>query len=233
MMGGAAKIIPKGRELIGQGKYLQASEILNRLVLAEPSNQVARNLLADAFEQIGYQRESSSVRNAFFNTAYELRSGIPSGVAASSTGPDVIRAMTTEQWLDYLAISMDSRKAEGMKFTINLITPDTGEKFLIEMSNSTLTNIKGFQDSKADLTITLNRTDLNQVMMGSKSFEALEAEGKAQFGGDRRPFEQLRSTLVQFTPDFEVFPGTRNARATPAATKPFQMIVQPAIMFAD
>ncbi|MFM0687534.1 alkyl sulfatase dimerization domain-containing protein [Paraburkholderia strydomiana] len=233
MMGGAAKIIPKGRELIGQGKYLQASEILNRLVLAEPSNQVARNLLADAFEQIGYQRESSSVRNAFLNTAYELRSGIPSGVAASSTGPDVIRAMTTEQWLDYLAISMDSRKAEGMKFTINLITPDTGEKFLIEMSNSTLTNIKGFQDSKADLTITLNRTDLNQVMMGSKSFEALEAEGKAQFGGDRRPFEQLRSTLVQFTPDFEVFPGTRNARATPAATKPFQMIVQPAIMFAD
>ncbi|MFM0469918.1 alkyl/aryl-sulfatase [Paraburkholderia strydomiana] len=233
MMGGAAKIIPKGRELIGQGKYLQASEILNRLVLAEPSNQVARNLLADAFEQIGYQRESSSVRNAFLNTAYELRSGIPSGVAASSTGPDVIRAMTTEQWLDYLAISMDSRKAEGMKFTINLITPDTGEKFLIEMSNSTLTNIKGFQDSKADLTITLNRTDLNQVMIGSKSFEALEAEGKAQFGGDRRPFEQLRSTLVQFTPDFEVFPGTRNARATPAATKPFQMIVQPAIMFAD
>jgi len=233
MMGGAGKIIPKGRELIGQGKYLQASEILNRLVLAEPSNQVARNLLADAFEQIGYQRESSSVRNAFLNTAYELRSGIPSGVAASSTGPDVIRAMTTEQWLDYLAISMDSRKAEGMKFTINLITPDTGEKFLIEMSNSTLTNIKGFQDPKADLTITLNRTDLNQVMMGSKSFEALETEGKAQFGGDRRPFEQLRSTLVQFTPDFEVFPGTRNARATPAATKPFQMIVQPAIMFAD
>ncbi|MDR7004076.1 alkyl/aryl-sulfatase [Paraburkholderia strydomiana] len=233
MMGGAAKIIPKGRELIGQGKYLQASEILNRLVLAEPSNQVARNLLADAFEQIGYQRESSSVRNAFLNTAYELRSGIPSGVAASSTGPDVIRAMTTEQWLDYLAISMDSRKAEGMKFTINLVTPDTGEKFLIEMSNSTLTNIKGFQDPNANLTITLNRTDLNQVMMGSKSFEALEAEGKAQFGGDRRPFEQLRSTLVQFTPDFEVFPGTRNARATPAATKPFQMIVQPAIMFAD
>ncbi|MGY6253192.1 alkyl/aryl-sulfatase [Paraburkholderia caledonica] len=233
MMGGAGKIIPKGRELIGQGKYLQASEILNRLVLAEPSNQVARNLLADAFEQIGYQRESSSVRNAFLNTAYELRSGIPSGVAASSTGPDVIRAMTTEQWLDYLAISMDSRKAEGMKFTINLVTPDTGEKFLIEMSNSTLTNIKGFQDPNANLTITLNRTDLNQVMMGSKSFEALEAEGKAQFGGDRRPFEQLRSTLVQFTPDFEVFPGTRNARATPAATKPFQMIVQPAIMFAD
>jgi alkyl sulfatase BDS1-like metallo-beta-lactamase superfamily hydrolase len=232
MMGGAAKIMPKGRGLIAQGRYLEATEILNRLVLAEPQNQEARNLLADAFEQIGYQRESSSVRNAFLNSAHELRSGIQSGVAASSTGPDVIRAMTTEQWLDFLAISMDSRKANGMRFTINLITPDNGEKFLIEMSNATLTNIKGFADPKANLTITLNRSDLNQVMMGAKSFEALEAEGKAQFGGDRSPFEQLKSTLVQFTPDFEVFPGTRNARPTPAS-KPFQMVVQPAIMFAD
>jgi hypothetical protein len=29
---------PKGRELIEQGKYLEASEILNRLVFAEPEN---------------------------------------------------------------------------------------------------------------------------------------------------------------------------------------------------
>ena len=39
---------------------------------------------------------------------------------------------------------MDSRKAEGMRFTINLVSPDNGEKFLIELENATLTNIKGF-----------------------------------------------------------------------------------------
>lgn len=49
-MGGSAKIISKGRELAGQGKYLHATEILNRLVLAEPSNQTARRLLADIYE---------------------------------------------------------------------------------------------------------------------------------------------------------------------------------------
>ena len=233
MMGGSAKILAKGRELIDQGKYLHAAELLNRLVFAEPGNQPARNLLADAFEQLGYQRESPSLRNSYLNMAYELRSGMQAGTAPASTGPDVVRAMATDQWLDFLGISMDSNKADGMRFTINLVTPDNGEKFLVEMSNATLTNIKGFTDPKADLTITLNRTDLDLVMMGAQSFEALEAQGKARFVGDRKPFEQLRGLMTQFTPDFEVFPGTRNARSAPANTKPFQMVLQPALASAD
>ena len=31
-----------------------------------------------------------------------------------------------------------------MRFTMNLITPDNGEKFIVELENATLTNIKGF-----------------------------------------------------------------------------------------
>lgn len=233
MMGGSAKILGRCRALITQGKYQHASELLTHLVYAEPSNQGARNLLADAFEQQGYQSESTSLRNSYLNMAYELRSGMQAGTAPQSTGPDVIRAMGTEQWLDFLGISVDSRKAEGMAFKINLVTPDTNEKFLVEMSNATLTNIKGFTDPAADLTITVNRADLNTVMMGAKTFESLEREGKASFAGSHKPFEQLRSLLVQFSPDFEVFPGTRNARAAPAATVPFQMPVNPAMTDAD
>jgi len=233
MMGGSARVNAKGRELIDQGKYLEAGEILNKVVFAEPQNQQARNLLADAFEQLGYQRESPSVRNSYLNMAYELRSGIPAGVAASSSSPDVIRAMATEQWLDFLAISMDSRKADGMRFTVNLVTPDNGEKFVIEMSNATLTNIKGFTDPNADLTITVNRSDLNDLMMGLKSFEDLRKEGRAKFSGSSKPIDQLRGLMVQFTPDFAVFPGTRNARPAPATTKPFQMVIQPGMTGAD
>ena len=75
MMGGADKIMAKGKELYDQGKYLEASEILNRLVFAEPKNQAAKNLQADVFEQIGYQKESPSLRNSFLQGAYELRTG--------------------------------------------------------------------------------------------------------------------------------------------------------------
>ncbi len=223
MMGGAAPIVAKGRELNAAGKYREATEILQHLVYAQPNNQEARNVLADAFEQLGYQNESTSFRNSYLQLAAELRTGIAEGVAANSSSPDVIRAMSTGQWLDFLGISMDSTRANGMRWTINLLTPDNGEKYLAEMSNATLTNIKGYTDPKAALTITLNRSDLDQVMMGTKSFEQLEAEGKARFEGSREPFNQLRSILTPFTPDFEIFPGTRNARATPATPKPFQV----------
>jgi alkyl sulfatase BDS1-like metallo-beta-lactamase superfamily hydrolase len=222
MMGGSGKIIAKGKELIAKGKYLEATEILNRLVFAEPRNQPAKDLLADAFEQLGYQKESPTLRNIYLQGAYELRNGLPGGNPVRSAGPDVIRAMSTEQWLDFLGISMDPRKADGMRFTINLVTPDNGEKYLIELSNATLTNIKGEQAPKPDLTITLNRSDLNQVMMGASTFDDLVAAGKAKFAGDRKPFDQLRSLMVPFHPNFEMLPGT--APKAPSATpKPFEV----------
>ena len=221
MMGGSAKIIAKGRELHDAGKYLEASEILNKLVLAEPRNQPARNLLADVYEQLGYQAESTSVRNTFLQGAFELRNGLPGGLPPRSTGPDVVRAMTTEQWLDFVGITVDPKRAEGLQFTINLITPDNGEKYLVEMSNATLTNIKDVQAAKPDLTVTIDRANLNLVMMGVSTFDQLLASGKAKFDGDRRPFDQLRSLLVTFTPDFEIIPGTATRPSAVPPGRPF------------
>ena len=89
------------------------------------------------------------MRNSFLAAAYELRSGIPQGETADSSSPDVIRAMSTELFLNFLGIRMDSRKAEGMRFTINLITPDNGEKFLVELENATLTEHQGLSRRQA------------------------------------------------------------------------------------
>jgi alkyl sulfatase BDS1-like metallo-beta-lactamase superfamily hydrolase len=163
------------------------------------------------------------VRNSFLAAAYELRHGIPGGVPPKSSGPDTIRGMTTDLWLDFLGIRMDSAKAEGMKFVMNLVTPDNDEKFIVELSNSTLTNIKGQQAKKPDLTITVNRTDLESVMGGKATFDDLIAAGKAKFEGDRKPFDQLKTLLVQFAPDFEIMPGTKPAnQAAPSAKDPFE-----------
>ena len=208
MMGGSDKIIKKGQELYGQGKYHHAVEILNKLVFAEPENQPAKDLLADVYEQIGYQKESPSVRNSFLAGAFELRNGVPSGASPKTSGPDMIRAMSTELWLDFLGIRLDSKKADGVEFTINLVTPDNGEQYAIELSNATLTNIKGFQAKDADLTVTINRDDLEQTMMGAVSMDDQIKSGKAKLVGDRKPIDQLKNMLVQFDIGFEVLPGT-------------------------
>lgn len=222
MMGGAEKILARGRQLNDEGAYLYAQEILNRLVQAEPQNQAAKDLLADTFEQIGYQQENPGLRNSFLAGAYELRNGIPQGEIAQTAGPDTIRAMSTGLWLDFLGIRMDSRKAEGMRYTLNLITPDNGEKYLVELENATLTNIEGFQSDKANLTLTINRSDLEQTMMGLKTFEQQIAGGTAKATGDAGILKKIASIMVDFDPRFEILPGTKARTAETEPVTPYK-----------
>ena len=221
MMGGAEKIMAMGRLLHGMGEYRHAQEILNKLVYAEPGNQEAKDLLADVFEQIGYQQESPSVRNSFLAAAYELRNGIPTGASPKSSGPDMVRAMSTGLWLDFLGIRLDSGKADGKAFKINLVTPDNGEQFVVELSNATLTNIEGHQADDADLTVTINREDLVMTMMGAVSFDEQIDKGKAKLDGNRQVYEDLKTMLVQFDLGFEIMPGTGAQDLTPEK-KPFE-----------
>jgi alkyl sulfatase BDS1-like metallo-beta-lactamase superfamily hydrolase len=221
MMGGAPKIIARGQELFNEGKYRLAMEIVNKLVQAEPQNGAAKDLLADIFEQLGYQQENPGLRNSYLSGAYELRSGIPQGEAASSSSPDVIRAMSTELFLNFLGIKMDSRKAEGLRFALNLVTPDNGEKFLIELENATLTNIAGFQAEKPDLTLTINRSELELTMMGVKKLEDQLKDGTAKAVGDVSILGKLAATMVEFDPRFEVMPGSK-ARTAKVANDPYE-----------
>ena len=232
MMGGANSIIKKGKELFDQGKYLYAVEILNKLVYAEPKNQIAKDLLADCYEQIGYQKESPSVRNSFLAGAYELRNGIPQGASPKGTGPDMIKAMGVNLWLDFLGIRVNSKKAEGMHFVINLILPDINEKYIVEMSNATLTNIQGFQSPNPDLTLTVNRNDLSLIMMGVKSFDDLIASGIVQAKGDTKIISQLASVLDQFEIGFEILPGTISKQTDQPKNPSFKQD-QPAVIGAD
>jgi hypothetical protein len=118
--------------------------------------------------RVTYGEES----NAGFENIRVSRKRTMSEASAAQT-------VSTELFLNFLGIRTDSPKAEGLRFTINLITPDNGEKFIVELENATLTNIKGFVASKPDLTITINRSDLEQTIMGTKTLEDRITDGTA------------------------------------------------------
>ncbi len=224
MMGGKEPIMAKGLELHNEGKYFEATEILNKLFLSDPSDQEVKDLLADVYEQLGYQQENPGLRNSFLSGAFELRSGIPVGDTADTSSPEVIRAMSTELFLDFLAIKMDSRKAEGLKFTMNLSTPDNGEMFAVELANATLTNVEGFAFDNADLSMTVNRSDLEGVMTGESDFADLIADGRATVEGDPSVLVKLAGAMVEFDPLFEVLPGTKQGSVEVADAEPLQAV---------
>jgi alkyl sulfatase BDS1-like metallo-beta-lactamase superfamily hydrolase len=117
--------------------------------------------------------------------------------------------MSTEQWLNFLGIKLDSRKAGDAAFTINLATPDNGERFVIELAHGTLTNIQGYAAPDANLGLTLNRGDLSEVMSGAATFEALMGAGKVEIEGDMGVLGQLAGMMGTFDPLFEIMPGTK------------------------
>ena len=104
---------------------------------------------------------------------------------------------------------MDSGQAEGMAFKINPVTPDNGEKYIVELSNGAVTNIESYQADDADLTSTIDRADLEQVMMGAKSLASQIKDGTAKAEGNQEILSQLASTMVEFELGFEILPGTK------------------------
>jgi alkyl sulfatase BDS1-like metallo-beta-lactamase superfamily hydrolase len=218
MMGGSKKILKRGQELHDAGRYRLAQEILDKLVHAEPDNEKARELLADVWEQIGYQQESPSVRNSFLAAAYELRNGVPEGRSASTAGPDFIEAMTTGMFFDFMAIRLDTKQAGDDEFTINLVTPDTEEKYIVELSNGVLTNIEGYQAAEADLTLTIERRDLDQILLRRTKLANLIEAGKAKAEGDSEVIGRLMGYQVDFDPRFQMVPGA--GEPANAAPKP-------------
>ena len=59
-MGGTAELITKAAKAFEEGDYRWVVQVMNHAVFADPNNAKARNLQADAFEQLGYQSESGT-----------------------------------------------------------------------------------------------------------------------------------------------------------------------------
>ncbi|EGQ7943915.1 alkyl/aryl-sulfatase [Vibrio cholerae] len=197
-MGGMDNVIKLGKEAFDKGEFRWCAEIVDKAVFAEPSNKQARYLQADCLEQLGYQSESAGERNTYLMGAYELRNGVPKVSATKTAGADTVVAMDTELFLDYLGVRLNGDKAAGIDYTINFVLPDVNEKFLVELENAHLNNLKGIQSENPDMTLTLNRVQLNQVLMGKTTIQQLAKEGKAKIEGNAQALTDIAGMLDNF-----------------------------------
>lgn len=126
-----------------------------------------------------------------------------------------MRALGTSQFLDFLGIRLDPAKAAGDAFTVNLLTPDVGESFVVELSHATLTNLPGFLADDPDLTITVDRRDLEAAMTGERPLQEQVTAGTVRLDGDASLLARLAGMLVHFELGFEILPGTGTAALSP------------------
>ena len=143
------------------GEYQWVAEITNILVFADPQNIAARYLCADALEQLGYQSESGTWRNAYLTAALELRVGNLKDESKLSKGSaDILTSLTVEMLLDYMGILIDSNAAEDINVTFNLIITDSHERYFVHLFHGVLLYYKDQTRELADATLTCPKIGL-------------------------------------------------------------------------
>ncbi|MNY86418.1 Metallo-beta-lactamase superfamily protein [compost metagenome] len=202
-MGGEAAVLATARKAFDTGDYRWVAELVNHVVFANPDNAAARSLQADALEQLGYQSEAGTWRNAYLVGAKELRDGVlkPSG---STQGLDVVRGMSQELLFDFIALRLNHEKLDGIKADINMVFTDLKETWALELSNSVLNNTKGRVLKSPDVTLTLTRPVFLSMLMQGKKLPDLVQAGLAKVEGDPKVLGVVFNNVETFDPHFNV-----------------------------
>ena len=197
-LGSTDAVLRKARKDFEKGDYQWVAQITKELVFADPSNQKARNLCADALEQLGYQAESGAWRNAYLMGAAELRKGNLSGLARTANGlGTAMKEMTVDMLLDYIAILTDANAAQNDDVTLNLIVTDVNEKFYVTRKNGILLSYSGENRPDAQATVTCKRLQLLALMQGQQA-------GQVQVSGDATALKRLLAYASKFEKTFNV-----------------------------
>ena len=201
LAGGADALVAKARTAYDDGDYRWVAEVVGHAVFADPSNTAARELQADAFEQLGYQSESATFRNAFLTGAQELRNGHPPRNPAMRRG--YLEAMTIEQLMDATAVRLKSEEVGGIHVTVNLEFVDTGERWRTILSNRTLHTVSGHADG-ADATVRLDRSVLVEIGAAEITVGDTIDAGRATIDGDESAFRAIFEHLDVFMSMFPI-----------------------------
>ena len=197
-LGSTELVLCKAKKDYAKGEYQWVAQITKELVYADPANQKARNLCADALEQLGYQAESGAWRNAYLMGAAELRKGNLSGLARTANGlASAMKEMTVDMLLDYIAILTDANAAQNDDVTLNLIVTDVNEKFYVTRKNGILLSYPGENRPDAQASVTCKRLQLLALMQGQQA-------GQVQISGDATALKRLLAYASKFEKTFNV-----------------------------
>ncbi len=203
-MGGADAVMTKARDYLRKGEYRWVAQVMNHVVFADPENKEARELQADALEQLGYAAESPIWRNFYLTGAMELREGIPKMPRLNVGSLDIVKAMTLDMYFDYLAILLDASKAAGRKITVDWIFTDTNQVYSVTMENSVLNHKAGRRSPAPDATVFLTREVLDEISLKRATFPGRILAGEIKVEGSRGKFLEMLSCLEQFEFWFDI-----------------------------
>lgn len=196
-MGGPAAVLQKARADFDKGEYRWVAMAMKHAVFANPEDVAARALLADTYEQMGYQAESGPWRSVYLQGAFELRNGVPSAGGAVTATPDTIRAMTPEMLFEYLAVRLNGDKAAGKKLALNVEFTDLKQRYGLAIEHGVLRHAPQFGASP-DATMTMTKTTLTRIQLGEITMADAILAGDVKVDGRKAAVDEFFGLLDTF-----------------------------------
>ena len=191
-MGGADRVLAIAKAAMAKGDYRWTSDILNQLVFADPTNATAKAMLADSYEQQGYQAEAATWRNMFLSAARDLREGPKLNSGTQSI--DMISAIPTDLLLDTIATRLDPAVIGSKTLSLNFNFVDRGEKARVTVGNAVMISEMGEVHAKPAVTLSGPRQLFLGLFFLKLPLAQLEAAG-LKVEGDRASFEALQAAI--------------------------------------
>ena len=201
-IGGADRVLEVGGQAFDTGDYRWSAELLSHLVFDEPQNKPARELLADSYEQMGYQAESAIWRNIYLASARELRQG---GADIYTGGQEdyLLGGASDEQILDLLAVRLLPEMAEGKDLSVNIKMEESGNEFNLRLKNSVLVYHKDSLDPDVG-TVTASRKGFLAVGMGFLGLGQAKILRMVSSEGDVSAFQDIGKMMDKPSLDFNI-----------------------------
>jgi alkyl sulfatase BDS1-like metallo-beta-lactamase superfamily hydrolase len=181
-MGGAERLLQKARASFDAGDYRWVAQVINHLVFAEPDNREARELLASAYDQLGYQSESGPWRDVYLTGALELRHGIASA-RTTANADELVRQMPIASFFDIMAVRLNGLLAAEEDLTINFIFTDRNESYVLRLKNGVLRHYRREPDTSANATLKLSHDLYVRIFTRQTTMMKAAAEGGLQVDG--------------------------------------------------
>jgi alkyl sulfatase BDS1-like metallo-beta-lactamase superfamily hydrolase len=199
---GADKILQEGRRAIEAADYRWAAQILHELVFADPDNTEAKQLQADAYEQMGYQAEGPQWRGIFLTAAKELREGIQPA-PFTTVSPDTVLSMPIDILFDFAAVHVIGEKAAEVELQVAFVFTDHDETWNVQLRRGVLNARKG-SAGDASLTISGPKAALVGVILQPATAEKLVDAGHLTLDGDATALTTLAGVMDEFDLDFPI-----------------------------
>ncbi len=185
-MGGADAMLTKAQQSFDDGDYRWVAQVLNHLVFAQPDNVQAKSLLANAYDQLGYQAESGPWRDVYLSAAYELRHGAPEFGVDLSDAAGLIHEVPTHLFFESMAASLNADKAEDKDYVINIRMTDSDEQFVLWVENSVLHHkLKEAPVADANASIEMTRALFVGLITGQTKVTELLSSDDLSVSGSR------------------------------------------------